>query len=353
MSMEEIDPAAKNPGPERGESRVRDMLARWWHGDAHTHTQESTRPDYGYAEGIYTEEEILEYYSKLGLEFAVFSEHASKPGQPSLQSPDSTICRSLIAEAERITALNRERPEGAVGLSGVEANIMFDEDGNPQIDIPPEVLSQLDMVTASRHQIAKEKDPEEIKRSLIFAAQQDVVDMIGHPDRNARDGQNQDPAYLEAYYGIWPEILEAMRANNKAFEINMNSQPDPKIVAMAIEAGVPFFLNYDAHDFNQYKQSSTELEWAGERVKQRWAKEELEEGDEALMAEYKLERLQSGPGVRAIFRLVKWISFLEKRGVTPDRVINSSRERLIEFLASHGHQTENLRQLRERLSTAS
>ena len=294
---------------------------------------------------------MLEYYSQLGLEFAVFSEHASKPGEPSIQSPDSDVCTSLLAESERITEINQEKKDGAVGLSAVEANIMFDAEGQPCLDIPDEVLAKLDMVTASRHAIAREKEPAEIKRTLLFAAQHPQIDMIGHPDRYARDEKNTTPEYEAEYLAIWPEILQTMKANNKAFEINMTSQPDKRIVKMAAEAGVPLLLNYDAHDFNQFKQSTTALEHAGGDVKQRWAKNEMEEGDEQLLADYKLNRLQSGPGVKAIFRLVKWISFLEKQGVTPDRVVNSSRERLIGFLASHGRNTENLTQLQEHLST--
>jgi histidinol phosphatase-like PHP family hydrolase len=396
-------------------------ILEWWRGDAHTHSKESTRKGWGYVEGVYDIEEAAAYYEKLGLEFVCFTEHASKPGSPERQSPDSAVSQSLIREAERIVEVNKEGKEGVSVFSGVETNIFFDNDGKPTLDLPSEVLQDLDLVVASRHAIAREKDLDAIRESLLFAIRHPDVDVIGHPDRYVRvvgdwdilrayspeaedyhremrakqqqkkevvSQEDQDrvegdlqvmyatirkaigkdslepgdetneqlTAFIEArkeleerYWPMWEEIIREMAASGKAFEINLNNPPQDRLVEMAAEAGVKFFIDYDAHDFHQYKKELTQQEKAGRGAAEAWAKGEASDEDLDLLKQYKLERLQSGPGVVAILCLARTIRRLESLGLTPERVINSSRENLLSFLVKdRGKTTKNLTQLVER-----
>ncbi|HEB01421.1 MAG TPA: hypothetical protein ENI16_00285 [Candidatus Portnoybacteria bacterium] len=362
IEKEEIGPEKKLPEAEkerRIERREReDSLSRyileWWKGDAHTHSKESTREEWGYPEGLYDIEEAMDYYKELGLEFVCFTEHASKPGSPEKQSPESRICQSLLKETERITEVNLERKGDIAALSGVETNIFFDENDQPTLDLPEEVLQKLDIVIASRHAIVREKEPEAIKETLLFAIRNPDVDVIGHPDRYTRQDREKSPEYWQKYWNIWPEILQEIKDNNKAFEVNLNSPPSRKLTKMAVETGVKFFINYDAHDFNQYKKEKTELTRTGEEAKKKWAKEEVSKKDLEILKEYKTERLSSGPGFKSIFRLAKWIKRLESLGVRPERVINSSRENLIQFLTKEREKNtlnlSNLRNMEERPS---
>ena len=120
----------------------------------------------------------------------------------------------------------------------------------------------------------------------LFAIKDPLVDVIGHPDRYTRKDKEKSPEYWQEYWSIWPEILEEMVKQNKAFEINMNSQPSKKLIDMAAKAGVKFFINYDAHDFNQYKKQATELSQAGEKAKKKWAREEITDEDLEILKEY-------------------------------------------------------------------
>lgn len=340
--LSEEEKMAKRERRER-ENSLSKYISRWWKGDAHTHSKESTREDYGYSEGIYDIKEILDYYKSLNLEFVCFAEHSSKPGSPEKQSTDSRISQSLVKEAERITAINRERKRDIAALSGVETNILFDENGKPTLDLPDEVLQKLDLVIASRHAIAREKEPSSIKKTLLFAIENPQIDVIGHPDRYTRKDKEKSPEYWQEYWGIWLEILQAMANKGKAFEINLNNPPSKKLVEMAAKTGVRFFINYDAHDFNQYKKEATELTGVGEEAKKKWAKEKATEDDLEILKNYKMERLSSGPGVIAILRLVRWIKRLESLGVTPGQVVNSSRDNILNFLIEKREKkTENL-----------
>lgn len=325
------------------EDSLAKCILKWWKGDAHTHSKESTREEYGYPEGIYDIEEIMNYYKKLGLEFVCFAEHASKPGSPEKQSLESGISRSLLREVKKITKINQERKRDIAALAGVEANLLFDENNQPSIDLPPEVLQKLDLVIASRHAIVREKEPEAIKETLLFAIKNPNVDVIGHPDRYTRKDKEKSSAYWQEYWDIWPEILQEMVSNNKAFEINLNNPPSRKLIEMAAKIGTKFFINYDAHDFNQYKKEQTELTKAGEEAKKKWAKEEVSQDDLEILKEYKTERFSAGPGVRAILRLVRWIKRLESLGATPERIVNSSKDNLLRFLTQERQKTtENL-----------
>ena len=56
--------------------------------------------------------------------------------------------------------------------------------------------------------------------------------------------------------------------------------------------------------------------------------------------------MSGGPGARPILKLVRVIKKLEKAGMTPEKVINSSRGNLLKFLIEErGKSTENLEYL--------
>lgn len=359
VDKQKIGPEKKLPEKERQRKKERrekkdslsQYILKWWKGDAHSHSRESTREGFGYTEGIYDIKEAMNYYQELGLEFACFTEHASKPGSPKKQSPESAISKSLLKEAERITEINKklETEKELVALSGAEINIFYDKN-KPSLDIPDEILQKLDLVIASRHAITKEKEPPAIKQSLLFAIENPTVDAIGHPDRYTRRGKKDAPEdwdkYWQEYWSIWPEILQAMIKNNKAFEINLNNPPSKKLVKMAAEKGVKFFINYDAHDFDQYKKEDSELIEKGKSAKRKWGRQDIDDDSLAILGEYKEQRLSSGPGYKAIRGLVEQIKRLESLNVDPNRVINSSKDRSLDFLTKERNKkTENLEYL--------
>ncbi|MFA6272499.1 MAG: hypothetical protein WC693_05370 [Patescibacteria group bacterium] len=334
---------------EAGEQReLTQYIDKWWQGDAHSHSTRSTREETGQYEGLYRPQEIMEYYQRIGLRFVAFAEHASDTHHPKQLSVEDSISQSLVSGAEEIEGINREGNFDIIAFSSVEANIMFDDDGKAIVDVPDEILAKLDLVVASRHAIANEKEPSAIRESLLATVRNGYVDVIGHPDRYTRKDKEKSPEYWEEYWGVWQEILAEMVAQNKAFEINLNCQPSRKLLEMAANSGVRFSLDLDAHDFNQYKSSGTEV--SGEKKK--WAAGDASDADIDILNQYRIERMTSGPGVRIIVRLIKVLKKLESLGVTPDRVINSSPENLLNFLTTvRGKTTSNLEFLKEKLGS--
>ncbi|MFA6392097.1 MAG: hypothetical protein WCW66_05125 [Patescibacteria group bacterium] len=331
---------------EAGEQReLTKYISKWWQGDAHSHSTKSTREETGDYEGLYHPQEIMKYYQRIGLRFVAFSEHSSNPRNPEKLSPADPISQSLVSGAKEIEEINREGNFDIIAFSSVEANIMFDDNGKAIVDVPDEILAKLDLVVASRHVIANEKEPSAIKESLLATVRNGHVDVIGHPDRYTRKDKEKSPEYWEEYWSVWQEILDEMVAQNKAFEINLNCQPSRKLLEMAANSGVRFSLDLDAHDFNQYKSGGKEV--TGEKKK--WAAGDANDGDIEILNKYRIERMTSGPGVRIIVRLVKVLKKLESLGVFPDRVINSSPENLVNFLTEvRGKSTSNLMFLKEK-----
>jgi histidinol phosphatase-like PHP family hydrolase len=188
---------------ETGEQReLTQYIGKWWQGDAHSHSTKSTREETGQYEGLYHPQEIMEYYQRIGLRFVAFSEHSSNPRNPERLSPEDPISQSLVSGAEEIEGINREGNFDIIAFSSVEANIMFDDEGKAIVDVPDEILAKLDLVIASRHIIANEKEPSAIRESLLATIRNGYVDVIGHPDRYTRKDKEKSPEYWEEYWGV-------------------------------------------------------------------------------------------------------------------------------------------------------
>lgn len=382
--LREKEKILKKETPEqRPFERLSRRISERFAGTCHGHSERSTRSETGHAEGIYTKEEILQYYDKLGLQFGAFTEHVL-PSNPEYQDENSPICQDLLKEAREITELNKER-KGAKALSGVEADNMYDaETGKFKMDAPDSALAQMDIVIASRHAMPSmeiEKNVNLIKESLLMAIKNPHTDVIGHPDRNTRFDKNQLDAWKKKtgktdedywkkeYWPMWPEILKEMEKNHKAFEININSQHGRELWKMLAESNVKIFINFDAHDFENKKDflkdklkkgialTKEELEkqelWkSGESAIRHWGEDRKKDGDMQKIEDYKTDRLASGPGSRSIRELVKIFKKMDKYGISKDRIVNSSLENLLSFLMDErGKKTENLLNIKAELAT--
>ena len=128
-------------------------------------------------------------------------------------------------------------------LKGVEANII-DYDGN--IDIPIDVLEQLDYVIASLHPPCLEfGSKEENTRAIIKAMGNPYIKIIAHPDDNR-------------YPLDYEKIVKAAKKNKVLLEVNNSSlKPDSyrpgaldnykKMLRLCIDNQVKIILGSDAH----------------------------------------------------------------------------------------------------------
>lgn len=130
--------------------------------------------------------------------------------------------------------------QGVYLLKGCEANVV-DYDGS--LDLPREVLSELDWVIASMHSnVLKPGTVEEHTRAWIGVAQNPLVNVIGHPG---------DGRFAFDYEKVIPIFGEC----GKIVEINAHSnlvrpcseQNCTRILQLCKQHRVPVIVNSDAH----------------------------------------------------------------------------------------------------------
>jgi DNA polymerase (family 10) len=141
----------------------------------------------------------------------------------------------LRAQAAEIAAL------GDVGvrvLRGTEADILADG----AIDVPAELLGELDVVIASVHQRHK-LDEDAMTARLVTAMRQPFFKIWGHP--LGRLVLRRDPIAVRL-----DEVLDAIAASPAAIELNGDPHRldlDPVSARRAAARGIPFVLSSDAH----------------------------------------------------------------------------------------------------------
>lgn len=214
-------------------------------------------------------------------------------------------------------------------LTGVEANIL-DNDGT--LDVSDKVLEQLDVVVASFH-YSYWKRVTGAKPSLqdyIRAAEKVVsnpnVDVLGHPFRDAeRNGLSGDLL-------LWMPLLEKMAASGVAYELNLSyfvnsgiTVQELLVIAEGAKRRINFALGWDFHNFDVLG-------------------EEFSHGliDTDFSTEEVLRGLTGVTKHKFLKRLVLVLSTIEKCGVEPDFIVNSSKIRFGEWLDNRNKPSHSL-----------
>ncbi len=198
-------------------------------GDLHTHST--------YTDGRASIEEMARAARDAGLQYFAVTDHSRH--LKVAHGLDPARLRSQWREIERV----EKRLGGIRILRGIEVDIL--DDGS--LDLPDEVLGELDWVVASVHYRLEEPGPE-MTRRLVRAISNPHVDVIGHPS-NRLIGQR---AVSNFDLG---EVLRAAAGEGCALEVN--SQPerldlDDTNCAAALQAGVKLVISSDAHHPSQF-----------------------------------------------------------------------------------------------------
>lgn len=129
-------------------------------------------------------------------------------------------------------------------LKGVEANIS----SNGEIDLPEEILRQLDFVTAGIHTFANYDNTtmEEHTAATIAAMRNPYVMMITHPENAFFPVDIEAIVKAAAEYKV---ILELNASSFDKFRFGKRGDVEKvlKMCRLAREYGVPLCLNSDAH----------------------------------------------------------------------------------------------------------
>jgi DNA polymerase (family 10) len=131
-------------------------------GDLHTHST--------YTDGRASIEQMARCARDCGLEYLAVTDHSRRLTM--VHGLDPERLHEQWGEIEQIGA----HLDGITILRGIEVDIL--EDGS--LDLPDEVLAELDWVVASVH-YNLEQAPQEMTRRLVRAIRNPNVDVIGHP----------------------------------------------------------------------------------------------------------------------------------------------------------------------------
>jgi DNA polymerase (family 10) len=169
-----------------------------------------------------------------GLKYAVVSDHSRGLGVAHGAGPEEL--RRQRAEVEEV---NRRMGGTFRVLTGVEVEVRADG----SLDLPDEVLAELDIVVAALHSGLRQPR-EQFTARAIAALRHPHVDILAHPTGRLlgqREGADVD---LEAVLRAAAETGKAVEINAHPWRLDLNDVG----IRRAIELGVLLAISSDSHD---------------------------------------------------------------------------------------------------------
>lgn len=195
-------------------------------GDLHVHTT--------WSDGHGSPLEMARAAQARGLSYAVVADHTWSLG----------IVRGLTAEQlreqrDQIDQANRSLGGGFRLLAGAEVEVRADG----SLDLPDEVLAELDVVVASVHSGLRQSREKVTSRTLA-AIRNPHVDIIAHPTGRLIGEREPADLDMEAVFEAAVETDTALEVNSWPKRLDLSSAH----VRRALELGVKLAIGSDAHD---------------------------------------------------------------------------------------------------------
>ncbi|MFD4140003.1 PHP domain-containing protein [Streptomyces sp. NPDC058572] len=220
--LQRLEDEAATPLAEGGE-RLRAVLR----GDCHLHSD--------WSDGGSPIETMGRTAAALGHEWAVLTDHS-----PTLKVARGLTAERLLAQLDIIERLNREWAPFRL-LTGIECDIL--PDGT--LDQDPELLDRLDVVVASVHSKLR-MDSAPMTRRMLRAVRNPLTDVLGHcTGRLIGPGKQRPESRFDA-----EKVFAACAEHGTAVEINSRPErrdPPRRLIRLAVDAGVLFTVDTDAH----------------------------------------------------------------------------------------------------------
>ncbi|MER7521178.1 PHP domain-containing protein [Streptomyces sp. NPDC126499] len=243
------------------EARGGETLRAALRGDCHVHSD--------WSDGGSTIEDMGRAAARLGHEWVVLTDHS-----PTLKVARGLSPDRLREQLDVVARLNEEWAPFRM-LTGIECDIL--PDGS--LDQEPELLDRLDVVVGSVHSKLR-MDAGAMTRRMERAVRNPLMDVLGHcTGRLVSGGRLRPESEFDA-----ERVFAACAEAGTAVEINSRPErldPPLRLLRLAVEAGVYFAVDTDAHAPGQ-------LEWQihgcaraeecgvpAERVVNTWSADEL------------------------------------------------------------------------------
>ncbi len=198
-------------------------------GDLHVHTSRS--------DGSHTLDELIRSARERGYEYIAITDHTKGLGVARGLNEDR-----ILDELREIRAVNK-RLKGFRLLTGAEVDIRSDY----TLDLPNDILKQLDIVVASVHSGFRQSR-EKITKRLVSAVRNPFVTVIAHPTGRLIGER-------DAYEVDMEQVFVAAKDNGKAVEINaypLRLDINDVYAKHAKEMNIPLIINTDTHVISQF-----------------------------------------------------------------------------------------------------
>jgi DNA polymerase (family 10) len=193
-------------------------------GDLHCHTT--------WSDGKASVAEMGEAARARGYEYLAICDHTRSVGVvPGLDAED------LRRQAEEIAAVNERLAPFRV-LRGTECDIH----PNGSLDLPDDVLAELDWVMASVH-AGQRASRDELTRRVEEAMRNPYVCALSHPTGRLIERRPPNALDLERVFELALETGVAVEVNGLPDRLDLSAEH----VRTAVDAGVPILLSSDSH----------------------------------------------------------------------------------------------------------
>jgi DNA polymerase (family 10) len=193
-------------------------------GDLHVHTT--------WSDGKASVLEMATAARELGYEYLAICDHT-----PNVRVVPGLDADDLRRQAEEIAAVNDQLAPFRV-LRGTEVDIR----GDGSLDLPDDVLSELDWVQLSLH-AGQRQQRDELTRKVTEAMRHPAVRALSHPKGRIINHRPPNALDLERTFEVALETGVALETNGLPDRLDL-SGPE---IRRAIEAGVAIVVSTDAH----------------------------------------------------------------------------------------------------------
>jgi DNA polymerase (family 10) len=193
-------------------------------GDLHTHTT--------WSDGKASVLEMAEAARDRGYEYLAICDHT-----PNVRVVPGLDADALRRQAEEIAAVNEVVAPFRV-LRGTECDIRRDG----ELDLPDDVLAELDWVQLSLH-AGQREDADRLTRKVVEAMRHPAVRCLSHPKGRIINHRPPNALRLETVIEVALETGVAIETNGLPDRLDLRDEE----VRQCVEAGVPIVCSTDAH----------------------------------------------------------------------------------------------------------
>ena len=251
LGMDYIEPEMREMTGEIEAAQKRELPKLIGYGDLKGDLQIQT----SWTDGARSIEEMAKAAMEAGLEYIAITDHTKR-----LAMTGGLDEKRIVQQMKEIDKLNQAFRVKRLGfriLKGTECDIL--KDGS--LDLPDDILKQLDVVGVSVHSFFNLSEKEQTER-IKKAISNPNVDILFHP--TGRILQKRD-----AYALDMEEIIKTAKATGAILEINGSDRLDlnDQHIRMCVAAGVKMAIDSDAHSEGGFQH----LEYGIAQARRGWA----------------------------------------------------------------------------------